>query len=151
MANTNLNKSEIIDSICAKVASGESLRSIFSKEDKLIDRSTFYDWILANKEYADRYARATEIRADILFDEILDIADDSDFDLYLTDDGKELVNREAIKRSALRVDARKWALSKMLPKKFGDKQAIDLNANVQSTNLTREEFLANLNKFDNEV
>ena len=27
----------------------------------------------------------------------------------------------------------------------------DLNANVQSTNLTREEFLANLNKFDNEV
>lgn len=29
--------------------------------------------------------------------------------------------------------------------------SIDLNANVQSTNLTREEFLANLNKFDNEV
>ena len=29
--------------------------------------------------------------------------------------------------------------------------SINLNANVQSTNLTREEFLANLNKFDNEV
>ena len=28
---------------------------------------------------------------------------------------------------------------------------IDVNANVQSTNLSREEFLANLNKFDNEI
>ena len=43
-------------------------------------------------------------------------------------------------------------IEKMLDRSIGKvPNSIDLNANVQSTNLTREEFLANLNKFDNEV
>ena len=43
-------------------------------------------------------------------------------------------------------------IEKMLDRSIGKAMnSIDLNANVQSTNLTREEFLANLNKFDNEV
>ena len=43
-------------------------------------------------------------------------------------------------------------IEKMLDRSIGmAMNSIDLNANVQSTNLTREEFLANLNKFDNEV
>ena len=43
-------------------------------------------------------------------------------------------------------------IEKMLDRSIGKAMnSIDLNANVQSTNLTREEFLANINKFDNEV
>ena len=43
-------------------------------------------------------------------------------------------------------------IEKMLDRSIGKAMnSIDINANVQSTNLTREEFLANLNKFDNEV
>ena len=43
-------------------------------------------------------------------------------------------------------------IEKMLDRSIGKAMnSIDLNANVQNTNLTREEFLANLNKFDNEV
>ena len=43
-------------------------------------------------------------------------------------------------------------IEKMLDRSIGKAMnSIDVNANVQSTNLTREEFLANLNKFDNEV
>ena len=43
-------------------------------------------------------------------------------------------------------------IEKMLDRSIGKAMnSIDLNANVQSTNLTREEFLANLNKFDNEI
>ena len=43
-------------------------------------------------------------------------------------------------------------IEKMLDRSIGKvPNSIDLNANVQSTNLTREEFLANINKFDNEV
>lgn len=43
-------------------------------------------------------------------------------------------------------------IEKMLDRSIGKvPNSIDLNANVQSTNLTREEFLANLNKFDNEI
>ena len=43
-------------------------------------------------------------------------------------------------------------IEKMLDRSIGKSMnSIDVNANVQSTNLTREEFLANLNKFDNEI
>ena len=37
-------------------------------------------------------------------------------------DGKEIINQDVIARSRLRVDARKWIASKLLPKKYGDKQ-----------------------------
>ncbi|HEY1863793.1 MAG TPA: hypothetical protein VGG77_08915 [Roseiarcus sp.] len=50
----------------------------------------------------------------------MEIADDSRDDYMETKHGP-VVNSEAINRSRLRVDARKWAMSKMLPKKYGDK------------------------------
>lgn len=60
----------------------------------------------------------------------MDIADDGSNDWMerFNKDGESIgwvVNGEAVQRSKLRVDARKWALSKLLPKKYGDK--IDVN------------------------
>ena len=54
-----------------------------------------------------------------------DIADNGEND-YMKRSGKDqepgyVVNGEAIQRSRLRVDARKWLLSKLAPKKYGDK------------------------------
>lgn len=68
--------------------------------------------------------RACEVRADHVFDEIFDIADDGRNDWMEKRQGDETVwveNGEALRRSALRVDARKWALARMQPKKYGDK------------------------------
>jgi hypothetical protein len=61
-----------------------------------------------------------------LTEEILDIADDGSNDWMekLDKDGKSVgwaVNGEAVQRSKLRVDARKWIASKLKPKKYGDK------------------------------
>ena len=50
-----------------------------------------------------------------MFEEIIEIADESENDKV-----NGVLNSEAIQRSKLRVDARKWALSKMNPKKYGD-------------------------------
>ena len=35
------------------------------------------------------------------------------------------VNGEHVQRSKLRVDARKWLLSKIAPKQYGEKQAVE--------------------------
>jgi Pyruvate/2-oxoacid:ferredoxin oxidoreductase gamma subunit len=83
--------------------------------------STFYQWLDNNTEKAKQYARATEVRADIIFDDILSIADENSNDTYINDNGIEVVNSDVIQRSRLRIDARKWVLSKLNPKKFGDK------------------------------
>ena len=66
-----------------------------------------------------------------MFEEMFDIADDSSNDYMAKQygDGVEVqvLNSENIQRSRLRIDTRKWALSKMNPKKYGDKTDITTN------------------------
>ena len=57
-------------------------------------------------------------------DEIIDIADEGVNDLMTVvygDEEYEKENKEVVNRSRLRVDTRKWLLSKLIPKKYGDK------------------------------
>ena len=87
---------------------------------------TVLRWIRASPDLQRSYAIATEVRADMIFDEILEIADDARNDLVekVGRDGQVqgfTVDAENIRRSALRIDARKWALARMAPKKYGDK------------------------------
>lgn len=91
-------------------------------------RSTVQSWLAKHEEFSDQYARACQIRQEELFDEIFEIADDGSndwMDRQVGDQTVEVVNQEAIQRSKLRIDTRKWALSKMNPKKYGEK--LDLN------------------------
>ncbi len=91
----------------------------FFKLDSL-SHSTALRWI-DKLQRSDDYARAREQRADNIFEEILNIADCEDEDIYTDDNGIERVNHDAINRDRLRIDARKWMLGKMQPKKYGDK------------------------------
>lgn len=82
------------------------------------------------KDFREQYARARESQAEVMFDEILEIADDGSNDFMTVKKGNleyEMENKEVTNRSRLRVDSRKWYLSKVLPKKFGDK--LDMTTN----------------------
>jgi hypothetical protein len=83
--------------------------------------ATFRAWLNDDDEFQKRYARATEQRADAIFEDMLDIADDGSRDYEANDDGGIVVNHDHIARARLRIDARKWMLAKMRPKKYGDK------------------------------
>lgn len=88
------------------------------------DKATVIRWLSLQPAFRDQYARAREAQADTLFDEILDIADDGHNDWMLRsygDDERWVENGEAIRRSVLRIDARKWMAGKLRPKKYGDK------------------------------
>lgn len=78
------------------------------------------DWAREDEEFAARYARAMEQRTDHMAEEILSIADDGNND-WMEREGFVVPNYEHIQRSKLRVDARRWLMSKMLPKKYGDR------------------------------
>jgi hypothetical protein len=73
-----------------------------------------------------QYARAREALAEHWADEILEIANDATNDWMerqRRDAATEIVlNREHVDRSRQRIDARKWLLSKAMPKVYGDKQ-----------------------------
>lgn len=114
---------EIAADITVRIMAGESLRSI-CRDEAMPARSTVHLWIATNESFSDQYARACDIRAEEMFDEMFEIADDGTNDWMLRGSGEdaiEVTNHENIQRSRLRIDTRKWALSKMNPKKYGEK------------------------------
>ena len=58
---------------------------------------------------------------DAYAEEIIEISDDGSRDTYIDEKGREVIDREVIARSQLRIDARKWYASRLAPKKYGDK------------------------------
>jgi hypothetical protein len=110
--------------ICLLLSEGESLRSVCARPE-MPSRSAVLDWIAANEAFASQYARARDHGLDVMADEVMEIADDGSGD-YVTrfrQDGKEYeaVDQEHIARSRLRFDARRWYLSKLAPKRYGDR------------------------------
>ena len=103
----------------------KSVRSVFRNDNPNkpeINQNTFYEWLRDNKDFGEQYARACEERADFIFDEILEITDETKFDMV------------AVQQARIQVDARKWILSKMNPKKYGDKIEVDSTIKGEITN-----------------
>ena len=120
---------DLFATIMDRLAGGESLRAI-CRGNGMPDRSTVLRWIAGSTELQRTYALAVEARADELFDEVLEIADDARGD-WTAKDGKAVLDGENVRRAALRIDARKWALARMAPKRYGEK--LDLNHGVQDS------------------
>lgn len=111
---------KVADAILLDIAEGEhSLRHACASHG--VPPGTFCGWVVDDIDgIAERYMRARKIRAHGLADEIIEIADFKGDDFVETERGVAF-NREAVQRSALKVDARKWLLSKMLRDEFGEK------------------------------
>jgi hypothetical protein len=130
MAYTPEKIEECFDWIISEIESGKSLISTLNTNG-MPSPTTFYKWIdesdqygiitLEAKEKMERYARACEVRELLIFDDILKIADKQDKDVEEVE-GIVIVNHNVINRSRLQIDARKWILSKMNPKKYGDRE-----------------------------
>ena len=104
-------------------------------EKAVINYNSFFNLINksdSDKDLVNAYARAREYRCEILAEDIIDIADDGTNDYYEDENGNIKTDHENINRSRLRVDARKWILSKISPKKYGNK--IDLTTNGEQIN-----------------
>lgn len=113
---------EVADEICERMADGESLRSICSA-DKMPNRATVARWLASNEQFRDQYAHACELRTDELFDQMLEIADTPQVGTKSVSKatGIEITEADMIEHRRLQVEARKWALGKMAPKKYGDR------------------------------
>jgi hypothetical protein len=102
---------EIADTICDRLAGGESLRAICA-DAGMPDRATVSRWLARYEEFRNLYGFARECQAECLVDEILKIARDSsrDYVKKVGVDGKVtwVVDREHIARCGLRISALKW-------------------------------------------
>ena len=104
--------------ICALVLSGMrgGLSAFKACEEAGVPHSTFLLWLKDDAELADSYARAREDLIERIANEVIEL---SDADVGLQPDGKK--DWDAVQKHKLQVDTRKWLLSKLAPKKYGDK------------------------------
>lgn len=105
---------EVAADICSLLADGESLRKVCERQG-MPGKATVFRWLAQHEDFRDQYAKATETRADAIFEDMFDIADE--------------VSEEAaaVAKARLRIDTRKWALARMNPKKYGDKVSQEID------------------------
>lgn len=118
---------EVADDICSLLAQGESLRKICERP-RMPAMSSVFKWLNENQQFSEQYARAREAQTEAMLEDVLMIADGA--------------TPEDVQVAKLRVDARKWAMSKLAPKKYGDKVTQEISGTMtnQNINLSSDEF-----------
>ena len=102
------------DKICKLIATGGGLPDI-CKKDNMPSYNTVMRWLEKFQDFRERYTLAREAQQDYEADNLIAISDNPNIE----PENKRLM-----------IDARKWRASKLAPKKYGDKQQIDLNTTV---------------------
>lgn len=129
---------ELAAEICLLVSEGKSLRDIASI-DGMPCVATIMNWCNSEKinneyKFLEQYMRAKEDYAEHIAEEIINIADHATNDYMVAqEDGGGIgykLNGEAIQRSRLRIDTRKWLAGKLKPKRYGDKSIVGDNGSV---------------------
>ena len=119
----SLYTEELAERICTRIASSDlGIRAVAKEFD--LNPDTIFAWIYKHPSFSEQYARAKETQQEFLAEQILNIADDGSNDYMTIQKGDQTYNvedREVTSRSKLRVETRKWLMSKLAPKKFGDK------------------------------
>lgn len=111
----SLYTEEIAQHLIDGLSRGLSLSSL-CREEGMPAVPTVLRWAQEDREgFSERYTSARALGYQALADQLQDISDDSEGDID---------NKMAVQRDRLRVDTRKWLLSKMLPDTYGDNSQV---------------------------
>ena len=128
MARPSIYSEKLVEKMLEEIASGRSVIGLCREEDWTPNAETWYRWLYTKEGLSNRYAHAKSVQSEREADIILDIADNATNQDYQV--------------ARLRVDARKWVASKLLPNKYGDKTQIDHSSTDGSMKPTVIELVA---------
>lgn len=127
---------ETAEAICIRLASGESLRAV-CRDDNMPDKTTVLRWLARNEDFRTQYARSKEESAEAIAEEYFDILDEMP---PAKSDGS--MDSAAVAWAKNRADGRKWYLSKIMPKKYGEKVQTDSTVTHKFEDVTEDELKA---------
>lgn len=125
---------ETINYILDMVESGMSLTEVIHDRPDMPSVGTWYNWMRADQVLADRYARAKQIQCEALAYDVLRLSNTPlkgtttitrDTPAGTLVEVREGYNTE---RTRLMVEARRWYLEKIMPKKFGNSVQVILQS-----------------------
>ncbi len=123
MTETNKNgrpsiyTQELADRICNQLSDGISLRTVCLAED-MPSKTTVFTWLRINKDFLDQYARACDERVESQHEDLLELGDEA---VNLAQSVSDKAAGAVVQAVKLKADNMKWSMSKMKPKKYGDK------------------------------
>jgi hypothetical protein len=125
--NTPATKAAKIDAVLANM--GKGMSAFKAAQAAGVSWTAWNEWVSNDAELANRYARARESLIERMAQELADIADEPP---PLGPDGK--VDGGWIQKHRLQVDTRKWLLSKLAPRKYGERLEVagDASAPLQA-------------------
>ena len=111
--------------ICGRIAAGQSINQI-ATFDHMPAGSTIRSWLTRDQMeiFQDRFARARKVAADVLVDELLADA--------------EAATPENAHAQRVKVDAKKWAASKMNPGRYGERVDVNVAGRVEHVHVVKE-------------
>ncbi len=119
---------ETADRICERLSSGESLIHI-TKDPKMPSQAVVYLWLSKFPVFLEKYTRAREFWAEHQFERMMHIAETPMLGKRTkvkNDGSKEVITGDMVDHRRLLVDTIKWSLARMSPKKYSDRQDINL-------------------------
>ncbi len=116
VARANLYTPELAARICEAVATSQKgLRKTLEDDPELPAFGTVWQWIQHRAEFATAYAQARRTQIQAMAEDIVDLSNDETLD----------PNDKRI-----RIETRKWLLSKLIPRTYGDK--LDVTSDGQA-------------------
>jgi hypothetical protein len=116
-------RAKLADAVLANMEAGMSCWKACEKAG--VKNSTFLLWVSQDSALAESYAQARENFVERIAQEVMEL---SDVDVGETPDGRK--DWAAVQKHKLQVDTRKWLLSKLAPKKYGEK--IEISGDKES-------------------
>lgn len=128
---TDQEKEIIITDICNRVINDKISFNVAVEESE-ITYATFFNWMVKSDILKELYNYAREVRSDILFEEIVTIADTpvEGTKIKETPKGTIIETGDMTDHRRLQIDARKWVVAKMQPKKYGDKISQEISGSL---------------------
>jgi transposase-like protein len=123
---------ELIEAICERLSKGEPLAAI-CRDEGMPCHASIWNWMNDQQDVerasfvSEAIARAREAGEEQMALDCLHIADDNGKDVRILEDGREVTDADVVQRAKLRIDTRLKLLAKWNPKKWGDKQSVDMN------------------------
>lgn len=123
----------VAEAICERMCKAESLRSI-CRDPSMPPRSVIMKWIIGDVNgFHSQYTHARDVGLDQMADETLEISDtavEAIVEEYSDKNGRKITKSDAWNHRRLQIDTRKWYLSKLAPKKYGDKIEHEVHGEV---------------------
>ena len=111
---------ELADTFCELIASGLNVAQALRYPGMPKHKTSIYQWLFKHPEFAEKYRLAQQARTEAYVEEMIEIADDCTDDIGMGPNGP-IIKTSSIRRAALRIDTRKWNVSKLNAMKYGDK------------------------------